>query len=515
METIVDLLSSLSLSTGFFKSSKDSDEVVNSKIVFQLLESFNGKLSSVSGFTDSSLKLLPAGEDETLVDASLLGVISRLSDKKPRLSAARLAIIGDVLLQQVYASDLSAVYDSLQSITELNKYKISPIVIKLEKNVLPINTINEEKLKIEIFDLFGDAVNYNNIEVKSLTYNNNDDSIYRSATSTGEIDLSSLNLSIGRYELELVVTMPDRTQGIPIKKFFVVTNELVLSNIAAGVTDSKQVSISDLQPINRINGLTDLNVIGSALENEVLHVSFTLKSAFPNNGKFYKPNQTVIKLESKSTGLIKIFPAKSLNSASNDNSNVYKASISLADELNTLHHTSGLFEVTILIGDVAYSNPISYVVGTVEFKLPAIQVVNDLPLYKLSLLDTSDNTLTALPEITHQMRPDAKRASPIISTIFTGFVFLPLIALIIYTFAQKPNFKRFKSIGSVLFVLSFGSILALYLGYWFGIPGFSFYQTIKYLILLFPVTYFTGRLSLASVIELRLKENESQNKKHE
>ena len=47
-------------------------------------------------------------------------------------------------------------------------------------------------------------------------------------------------------------------------------------------------------------------------------------------------------------------------------------------------------------------------------------------------------------------------------------------------------------VSSLAFVGSIGAILALYVAYWLSLPGVSFYQTIYYLCILFPVAIFAG-----------------------
>ena len=131
-------------------------------------------------------------------------------------------------------------------------------------------------------------------------------------------------------------------------------------------------------------------------------------------------------------------------------------------------------------------------------------VVN-LPLYARSLLHTSDTTLEPLPEITHQMRPPAKRASPVMSGTFTILTILPLLVLIVTLLQLKLNLSRLQSILSIGFVVSLFAVFLFYAAYWFAVEGVSFYDTIRYICLLLPITWVTGRYALLSVQSLRTK----------
>jgi hypothetical protein len=186
----------------------------------------------------------------------------------------------------------------------------------------------------------------------------------------------------------------------------------------------------------------------------------------------------------------------------------FKVAVALGQELETFSQLSGEYTISILVADVAYAAPIEWVVGSATIAFPP-KVVKDHPLYAKSLLHASDVTLSALPEIVHQMRPPAKRASIFMSTTFTALTLAPLAILIVFILSLKPNLNRLQSLSSMLFLGAIAAVLLLYASYWLSLKGFSFYETIKYICILTPVVAVIGRNALASVTEVRRAEKKA------
>jgi len=102
------------------------------------------------------------------------------------------------------------------------------------------------------------------------------------------------------------------------------------------------------------------------------------------------------------------------------------------------------------------------------------------------------------------MRPPAKRASDPMALLFTVLTWLPLLALLVYLFSLRPDLQRLSAPSSVAFGGLIFATLCLYVAYWLGLKGVSFYQTIYFLCLLAPATAGLGSYSLAHVRMLRL-----------
>jgi len=212
-----------------------------------------------------------------------------------------------------------------------------------------------------------------------------------------------------------------------------------------------------------------------------------------------KPHQSFVRFTNLNSGVSTVFPSK----RSGDGPEYeYTSSVILAEEVDSYNYASAAYTISILVGDATFAVPLEWIVGSIDLKFPSKPVVN-LPLYAKSLLHTSDNTLQALPQIEHQMRPPAQRASDFMAGTFTLLTLVPLVVFVGFNVSLKPNVTYLKSPVSIAFVLCLAGTLLLYSGYWLAIEGLSFYRTIKYLGFSFPVTLFLGYYSLQSVMKLR------------
>jgi len=177
----------------------------------------------------------------------------------------------------------------------------------------------------------------------------------------------------------------------------------------------------------------------------------------------------------------------------------------VAKEVETFKHLSGTYTVSILASDVAYVNPTEWVVGSIDLTLP-VKAKPHFALYTKPLMYESDNTLAPLSEIVHQMRPPAKRASAFMATVFTPAVVAPLVIFVGYVLSLSPNLHRLRSLSSYLFVICMGLLFLLIVGYWLALDAFDFYDTIRYMCFLVPITMVVGSSAIASVTHRRLEE---------
>lgn len=170
---------------------------------------------------------------------------------------------------------------------------------------------------------------------------------------------------------------------------------------------------------------------------------------------------------------------------------------------STLHLTGGgRFSAAILLGDVRGRDAVEWILGEIILEFaPVRRAHTNESLYSKPLLYSSDQTLTPLPEITHQMRPPPERASLVMSFLFTALSLMPLACLVFFMMCQKPNLNRLTSGSGMAFVVCLLGALSLYTGYWLALPGFDFYSTIKYMCILFPCLLLVGRRALGFLID--------------
>lgn len=502
----------LSLSTvdGTFRSRPDdvSSSLANVHTALEALSAIAGENGSelASDAFEKAFQLIPGSENDRAAgsDALLVVPLSKLTDKKLRLVGPRLVTVAEELLALKYSDDIATQAKVFDGLKLVSAYKASPLHFALEKNTFDAGAASEHKLKVTVTDILGENVGVDAAEVVSIKTIGKEGALLEGEKFVdGVLDLSGAHLPAGRYLVQLGVTVAGRPKPSPFQAFFVVTDKVAVSAVRFAVSDGgEEIPLNDLQPVKKQNALDPATA--NAVNGDKLQLAFDVASqANPSSTK--KPHQALVRLAHRESGHSVSFTAKKSATSGAKGALAYSVVVSLADQAALFDHQSGEYTVTVQVGDVSYAAPVEWVVGSVELRFPARQNVN-LPLYAKSLLHTSDTTLKPLPEITHVMRPPAKRASNFMATVFTGLSVAPLVVLLLYLLSLKPDLARIGSLSSLLALGSFSLTLALYVGYWLSLQGVSFYETIKYLCFLTPVTMFLGSYCLSAVEALRLKQ---------
>lgn len=107
---VAQRLKNLQAPSGKFKSNVADDAnsatVSNAKIALLLLEHLaysNASLKEqVADVAEAALNLLPAGDDDSVTDPTILSSLMKISEKKPRLSSTRLAVSQHLFSHDVY-----------------------------------------------------------------------------------------------------------------------------------------------------------------------------------------------------------------------------------------------------------------------------------------------------------------------------------------------------------------------------------------------------------------------------
>ena len=506
--------------------------LINAKLALAAL--FAHKDSGVAKLGDAldkALQLLPSGDEEgdgVAVDATLVVYLSAQIDKRVKdgkIKPRQLLALASSLMPLQHAGledDLQSLAMCVESLHVLEKHDKSAPLYRVQAapgaSTLPLSGSGSATLPLSVTNIFGKKVVPSAGEVKSIKRLSGGDkpialdtksaTLAISASSGPVVDLSALqasdSLRSGRHAVEVSITLPEVGKPITTSIRFVVPRAISVANVQAGLSNSKKVSLSELATVgaqNKWNGGS-----ASAEASDFLHVAFTLQQApSGSNGKdkdstFVKPHQCFVKLTPVPSVTDAFFVAAAEGSVSSDAkgpSQRYRAAVSMSQEVETLNHLSGEYTVTVLAADAATASPVEWVLGSLTVAVPP-KVDKIAPLYTTSLLHASDNTLTALPEFEHLMRPPAKRASNFTATLFTVLSLAPLAAYVIFVLAQAPNLSRLESIWSWLFLGCIGGALALFLAYWAGMPGAEFYSTIKYICFIVPATAVVARSAISA-----------------
>jgi len=517
-QSSMNKLVSLMTKDGKFKLNRfDDDSTASIQNLHHALE----MLSSITSDNDASdfaadvfekaFGLIPTGSSsEFETDALLMVLLSKLTDKKLRLMGHRLVVITEILLNLKLSSDivvLSHVYEAFRIIAA---YKASPVHMYLETTSFQVGQPSTYRLQLRVKDVFGVDLDVDHVELSSLKGAGKDSSMLPQGTrlQNNVLDMSTVRFRPGRYAVAVSVLLSGRPKPNSFHGSFVVRDLVEVRKVFVGVADSSDMS--DMNAVKTQNSLSGLEA--SATNNEKLLVDYdVLSTVDPNYTP--RPHQAVVKLTNQQSGKSAYFVSKKVGSGGGD-ALKFSTVINLATDSGKLDSQSGDYVVSIAVGDSAYESAIEWVVGDVYIAFANKPKVNK-PLYKESLLHTSDNTLEPLPEIAHLMRPDAKRASDIMATIFTALTWVPLLAYVIFVLSLSPNLMLLASLPSLSLLTCFAAILSLYISYWLALDGASFYETIRYLCFLFPTIMIVGRYSLMVLTANRLgKEKKVKGKSH-
>lgn len=497
-KSVVEKILDLSTPDGTFKSDSGvpgKGSLKNAKLALQALSVLGaaaGSNSKLEKVLEGALQLLPSGEadgDSTVVDPTLLVYLKAQAEKRIKLKTKQVQAIAASLLALQHSDclqTLSLAVEALQLVASSFK-GTAPVVVRAGEFKPASST-----LAVTVTDLFGEKAAVTSIEAKSVKRLGTDKAVATSLpVSAGKLDLSSVaeDLSSGRYVVELSIETPDLAKATTASVRFVVTRELAVSKVHAGISDAKQVSANELSAVGSQNKWSGGAAASDA--GDIVHVLYNVEvRGAVKEKKFIKPHQSFVKFTHVATGADSFFVGSAVGDAG-----AFKAAVSLSKEVETLGHRSGEYTVSILVADVTSKAPVEFVLGSLEISVPA-KVDKISPLYTTSLLHASDNSLQPLPEIEHKMRPPAKRASIFMSTLFTLLALAPLAAFGLYVLAQSPNIARFTAPSTFLFVALIGAALVLYVAYWLALPGVSFYDTIKYICFLVPATAIAGRSAI-------------------
>lgn len=497
LDKVLVKMKDLLLPDGLFKSSSDqkkSANILNTKIVLELLALFPNEntRSAYKEIAEAVFNLLPTGDDDIIVDPTLLSPLSRISSKKP--VASQVVSVARSLLALRYTNDLETLAKVLESLRVITLYKVQPLYVGLSNAVFGID---DPKIStIQVFNVLGNVVQSDQITVVAVKMLGHDNSVFQGALTDSVLDLSSASIDVGSYVVDLAITLADRKKPLIVHKPIVVQGKLAIQRVYVGVSDSMKVDSSELQDVKTQNALTGMRA--SAAEGESIHVHFSIlgPKAGPKK-KSLRPHQAFLKFTHLDSGL------NTFMVATPSGENQYKVGVSLTTETETFLYKSGEYTLTLLIADPLLADSIEWILGSALLTFPS-KVVKDSPLYSKSLQHDSDNTLTALPEISHVMRLADERASDGMATVFTALSLLPLVVFLWYIRSLAPSLT-IKSPIQIAFVAIVATILLLYVAYWLALPGVSFYDTIKYICILAPLAVVIGRAALGGAAEVGVK----------
>lgn len=519
---VTKLIAFMQPADGLFRSKKSdasSASIANTKLALMALSEFGKGEDAINEVAESVSSLLSDGENTRITDPSLLAYLTSLLGKKPPLekvkgqsNAERMLVMTEGLLANRHLT--SSLADTVDSLKAVMSYKSRPVYIALtEDNALPFDVDKNYKLKFVVKDAFGKDIVPTSMVVNSVKKSGRDSKVLADITldtskKVLKFDKATSDITPGIYEIEVALSVPDRTKEIVHTVYFTIKNTMDIFDVRAGVSSSKSSSVDDLVIVDSENNWSGEK--GSFYQGQYVHVAFTVATPIKTGVRFVKPHQVFVKFSHEESGVTSFFVGASggtYTPAKGDKYSgfgaKYGTTVSLAGEADTFYHLSGNYIVSILVGD-ATTDAQEYVVGSVRLEFNT-QEEKFYPLYVKSLLHTSDHTLKPLPEIKHRMRDPPKTATLFMSGSFTLFVLVPLVAFIAYALSLKFDLRYMTSMG-MLYMVGVTGIVVLYVAYWFTLPGASFYETVMYIVFLMPILLVIGNRAVSSIIAEKAKD---------
>lgn len=356
--------------------------------------------------------------------------------------------------------------------------QFTPLSISLASSI----SVNSEKpnLILSVTDLKGGDVGDLKVTLDSAT-RAQDDSILASAKELKKVgagyqlDFMSLKPVSGFYELT-VSAVPAKGSSKFVGNTGVKIAVKVLTKISVQNAEIK-ITDGDQSTAGRSFKAVYPNKEGKKLSvdyKEKLQLSFNIVNS---ENKKITVHQAFVKISSASSAAEIVYVAEA------DSSKVYKFELDLGAENSEFK--TGDYNMALILGDAAVSNPISWNIADLEFTLPESGDTEESGPYKTK------------PEIKHLFREPETRPPPAVSSMFTLLCLSPVLILLGLWFKLGVNIGNFPfSIASLGFHTGLGSIFILYVYFWMELDMF---QTARYLAILAIPTFLCGNSLLAAI----------------
>nr|CAG4650105.1 EOG090X04WQ [Sida crystallina] len=306
--------------------------------------------------------------------------------------------------------------------------------------------------------------------------------------TTFELDLMSTKPGKGIYRVALTTTAssPDShlvgNTGAVVE--IKVLSRIDIEDAEIGTADSDQSTAAKLK---RVAFPSKYNEMIEADWHQKLILKFLVRDV--NSKELITVHQAFVRLTHAESQQEIFFVAEP------DVNDVYKFDLDLASKAKEFHHLSGKYSMHLIIGDAVIENPTVWAVADLQLTFGAAAAAQP------SQPSPTVQMYQARPEIKHLFREPEKRPPAVVSNLFTLLVLLPFFIFIILAakLGINPTSVSLSPV-NLVFHLSFGAILGLFLCFWFYM---NMFQTLKWLLILAPFAFLTGNYMLRQVAKQR------------
>uniref|UniRef100_A0A1B0CEI4 Dolichyl-diphosphooligosaccharide--protein glycosyltransferase subunit 2 n=1 Tax=Lutzomyia longipalpis TaxID=7200 RepID=A0A1B0CEI4_LUTLO len=378
----------------------------------------------------------------------------------------------------------------LDALTTLNQQKgIAPICVQVIGN----GQLQPEDLQVNfrVVDLLGNAVSpaLDSITA-SVTAKPGSTSVAKDVKLTLKgsdktvfaLDLKQAKPGRGLYVADL--TAGTFKQTVELK----ILGRVKVASLEVGIGDSDSSSAVKKQSVTYPDKLSS-SLSADSQQKVVMKVSLVDEVS----GKPISVHQAFVRFENAQTGEEIVFVAEQ------DTSKAYKFDMDVGARSSDFSHTSGKYQMELIVGDASLSNSFRWHVANINLKFPQDG----------SPAAAQESVYKPKKEIVHQFRAPEKRPARFVSDLFTGICCIPLLILFILWIRLRVNISNFPfSLSAIGFHVGLGAILFLFFVFWVQLDMFT---TIRYLLPLALFTFLCGNRLLRSLAAKRTAHEKTRN----
>ncbi|KRX74372.1 Dolichyl-diphosphooligosaccharide--protein glycosyltransferase subunit 2 [Trichinella sp. T6] len=340
-------------------------------------------------------------------------------------------------------------------------------------------------IRFMVTDIFGHIVPTDRVIADKIVHTSSDEVVINSKPfsriSAKRNDIYELKFfdqkrKAGFYECFVSVGatnskyMPIVQESVVIK----VSREILISGLNLAVHESERFPLDGKTESMKINEKKLMQL--SADDNQKLAVIFVISDKLTKESILV--DQAYLQFEEQNTKSTIIVPV-----ANDGNANVYKADIDFKQMAKDYEFTSGMYEISLIVGDDVIMNSVILKLALLNLQLPAV-----VEHARKSVLVATDYKMK--PEILHSFRPPEKRPPKFISDIFSVAVVIPFFLLLCIWFYLGANIWAIPlSPVMIVFHAGLGGIFWLYYQFWIHL---NMFETLKYLGILGTITFLSG-----------------------
>lgn len=343
--------------------------------------------------------------------------------------------IGNYLLTRTTVQTPKGILALLEATQALASSKVSPVSVTTVGTGQV--TVNKPQLTIQVSNILGEPLKPAPSPVVAQSVKKipgNTEVLSKQTLSPGSNSVQFvLNLKVesGNYNIELTAGSEKATLKAKV------LGPVAINSLEVGLSDADG---SSAPKMSKLSHPAKLSSKLQADSSQQLIVKFSLSTPV---------HQAFLRLYSNKKEIIFV--------AEQDSNKIYKVEVNLASELGK----SGIFDMELILGDAIITNPIRWVLGTIDVNLGVADTQASPKIIR-----------GPKPEIRHLFREPEKRPAHWVPTVFWMLTMVPYLVVLITWSSMGIKLYLFRP-ATLLFHIGFLLVFLLYYKFWFELDMFT------------------------------------------